>query len=206
MRLEELTDEWVGTVHPDPRDPQRVFLATECFIVEVACPAGYRLRESTDTGHTWTTTYQPQHEAIDVLVGGTGASPARWYYRSDGPSGGNWGFVGRSDDGGRTWTHILESSKSGALAYDPAHPDTVFAGDGAGRVYTTEDGGATWSVLGDPGQRVGGVLQLSPDGRYLYAVADPGVWRIELANASRRPCTTVFPGNSTVLACNSAAL
>ncbi|NMC34416.1 MAG: T9SS type A sorting domain-containing protein [Veillonellaceae bacterium] len=61
--------------------------------------------------------------------------------------------VGKSTNGGLTWTH---STISGANAYlrcmalDPSHPDTVYSGgyEGSGSaIYRTMDGGMSWTKL-----------------------------------------------------------
>ena len=71
------------------------------------------------------------------------------------------GGVFRSDDGGVNWTSVLDrffAFSIGALALDPADPNTVYCGageansavdtyDGVG-LYRTRDGGATWNSLG----------------------------------------------------------
>lgn len=61
--------------------------------------------------------------------------------------------VGKSTDGGTTWTHTTISGANGYLrcmALDPAHPDTVYAGgyEGSGSaIYRTVNGGTSWSKL-----------------------------------------------------------
>ena len=79
-----------------------------------------------------------------------------------------------SQDGGATWSHILNSQMQAdctncggqiddfrfcrALAIDPLNPDRVYVGtsgpNGAvdgGAVYRTEDGGRSWTKTGLPG-------------------------------------------------------
>lgn len=60
--------------------------------------------------------------------------------------------MARSTDGGATWTkinHGITSTNLKALAFDPKHPGTLFAGSGSapGMVYRTTDGGASWTVV-----------------------------------------------------------
>lgn len=59
-----------------------------------------------------------------------------------GPSG-----VFKSDDAGQTWQASsggLEGIEVVALSLDPAKQDRVFAGVADGRVFTSDDGGASW--------------------------------------------------------------
>jgi photosystem II stability/assembly factor-like uncharacterized protein len=61
--------------------------------------------------------------------------------------------VGKSTNGGVTWTHSTISGSNAYLrcmALDPAHPDTVYAGgyEGSGSaIYRTVDGGTSWTKL-----------------------------------------------------------
>jgi hypothetical protein len=68
------------------------------------------------------------------------------------------GGIWESTNGGQTWsprTDQLPSLAIGAIAFDPSKPKRVYAGSGEGNfyanlgagVYTSANGGATWSVL-----------------------------------------------------------
>jgi photosystem II stability/assembly factor-like uncharacterized protein len=76
------------------------------------------------------------------------------------------GGVWKSTDGGATWAaqwHSQESLNVGALAIDPASPETVYCATGEANlsadsyagvgIYRTQDGGATW-VLWAPAQQM----------------------------------------------------
>ncbi len=59
-----------------------------------------------------------------------------------GPTG-----VFKSDDAGQTWQSAsggLEGIEVLALSLDPAKQDRVFAAAADGRVFTSDDGGASW--------------------------------------------------------------
>jgi photosystem II stability/assembly factor-like uncharacterized protein len=127
-----------------PGDPKVLF--------DILDPGG--LSRSTDGGRTWT----PLSEGLpgdgkgkvyvqalavdatnpDVLYAGTG------------------GFVGeghgvyKSVDGGMTWSAAnrgMLDSRVFALAIDPAHPQTIYAGDDSGKLFKSADGAQTWVDL-----------------------------------------------------------
>ncbi len=72
----------------------------------------------------------------------------------------------RSNDAGRTWTHLglRNGEQIPAIAIDPANPDRVFAavlghpyGPSAQRgIYRSEDGGKSWTQVLFKGDRIGG--------------------------------------------------
>jgi photosystem II stability/assembly factor-like uncharacterized protein len=97
-----------------------------------------------------------------------------------GTSGLIMGHIFKSTDGGATWVQkdngitIYYSSYVGgikALAIDPAHPLTLYAGTTTVGAFRSEDGGATWTAindglpLGSPGSTTyyGTVNALAPD-------------------------------------------
>lgn len=83
------------------------------------------------------------------------ANPARVYAAS--ASGGLF----RTDNGGITWQAIFDRQSTlsiGAIAMDPAHPDTIWVGTGESNLrnsvsfgdglYKSDDAGSTWTHLG----------------------------------------------------------
>jgi len=82
-------------------------------------------------------------------------SPDRSSIYAGTPDGGLW----KTTDGGGTWAPIGDNFASPAVhavAVDPAHPDTIYAGTGGPLdphfgtvgVYKSTDGGATWTLHG----------------------------------------------------------
>jgi photosystem II stability/assembly factor-like uncharacterized protein len=86
------------------------------------------------------------------------------------------GGIFKTTDGGLSWTAVFDQSPSlsmGALAMDPAHPDTLYAGTGeacsAGYsyfgtgIYRTINGGLTWQPRGLSNSRYIARIVLDPE-------------------------------------------
>ena len=78
--------------------------------------------------------------------------------------------VFKSSDGGASWHPVgLRGTNVAALALDPQHPKTVYAGtDGKGVVKST-DGGRTWRHAGFEGEDVGGLILNPKNPENVYA-------------------------------------
>lgn len=101
------------------------------------------------------------------------------------------GGIWESTDDGATWlprTDRMPSLAIGAIAFDPSHPQTVYAGSGEGNfyfslgagVYRSTDGGTTWDVIAKaPFVGVGFfALIVDPANRNaLYAATTNGFYR-----------------------------
>jgi len=140
---------------------------------------------------------------MDVLLGGQGTMPSRFYLVVTKPAQGGGMSLLRSDDDGLTWVEQVSYAGGGGmtpandtrpnvtlsgLVVDAGTPDRLY---GAFRervkgqpetaaVRTSMDGGQTWTDLG---QGLGGPassLALGIDGRNLYAATGNGVWRLAL--------------------------
>ena len=195
---------------PHAVDSARLLTVEGC--ISTGDPISYM---SYDEGRT--SSYFP---AIDRLswasgptVGGGGVSPGRWYavvYRA----GVLYNRIRhsrlmRSDDDGASWTTVFEEGSGepykgtaipvdyvARLAYDPRHPDDVFAvfehyvpdsdryKELKPRSFTvrrSRDAGATWSELGARDLPEVSGLAVGVDGRYLYARTPKGVYRMALS-------------------------
>lgn len=72
--------------------------------------------------------------------------------------------LAKSTDAGETWQTIPQGGKKQlrltgeknksvrSVAIDPKNPNRVFVGSPSGKLYLTEDGGATWNLAWEPGQ------------------------------------------------------
>jgi photosystem II stability/assembly factor-like uncharacterized protein len=84
----------------------------------------------------------------------------------------------KSDDGGERWRPIstgLTNTDVGALAIDPATPNTLYAGTSDGGVFMSDDGGESWRAI-NAGLTATDVLALAidPRGSNLYAATPSG--------------------------------
>ena len=101
-------------------------------------------------------------------------------------SGGVW----KSTDGGTTFRPVFDKQTSqsiGALALDPSHPDTYWAGTGESwmrnsvsvgdGIYKTTDGGETWTNMGLPNSEHIAKIVVDPtNGDVVYACVPGRLW------------------------------
>jgi photosystem II stability/assembly factor-like uncharacterized protein len=132
--------------------------------------AGAGLYRSRDGGRTWKTL--PIDTGIELdAVAVDARRPNVLYVGTDG------GALLKSTDGGDNFTGPTAAPplpSVQAVAIDPRYPGTAYAGgydpDARGGVYSTHDGGATWSdITGNMTTTWTASLALSHDGSRLYA-------------------------------------
>jgi hypothetical protein len=101
-------------------------------------------------------------------------------------SGGVW----KSTDGGTTFRPIFDKQSAqsiGALALDPSHPDTYWAGTGESwmrnsvsvgdGIYKTTDGGETWTNMGLPNsEHISRIVVDPTNGDVVYACVPGRLW------------------------------
>jgi photosystem II stability/assembly factor-like uncharacterized protein len=181
----------IGAMALDPGDPAVIWVGTgESWVIRDAITPGDGVYKSEDGGRTWrhvglTNAGLISHIRVNprdsrnvfVCVLGTGTRAQK--------SPGVW----RTDDGGRTWKHVLfvkgDTGCSG-LAMDPQDPRTLFAGiwqwrlrpwqmtggGPSGGLYVTHDGGTRWKRIEGHG------LPHEPWGKIDVAVAPSNPERV----------------------------
>ena len=101
-------------------------------------------------------------------------------------SGGVW----KSTDGGTTFRPVFDKQTAqsiGALALDPSHPDTYWAGSGESwmrnsvsvgdGIYKTTDGGETWTNMGLPNsEHIARIVVDPTNGDVVYACVPGRLW------------------------------
>jgi len=148
-------------------------------IAKGSAPQWEWLGPANATGRTRTLEFDPRNP--DVMYAG-------------GVSGGVW----RSTDAGANWQPLSDDAVNlniGALAIDPARPDTIYAGTGelyrasgmpwspmaGGGILRSDDGGHSWNALlatqNDNFRYVSDIVVSAHDTRRLYAATNSGVWR-----------------------------
>jgi len=161
----------IGAIVTDPNDNNKVFMATSSGI-----------RRSTDGGTTWT----------NPVSGTIGSNGTCWDMHMD--AGANlWGTLGgrtmKSTDGGENWTEVSKSNagatdlprSGGRIMFASARNDAdyvyavhITSGNALSGVYRTEDGGATWTKIGQKSTYFDPFCSSQCQGEYDLAVAvDP---------------------------------
>ncbi len=201
----------IGDVTLDPNDPLVVWVGTGENNSQRSVGYGDGVYKSVDGGKTWKNMGLGESEHIGNIVVDPRDSN-RVFVAAHGPlwrPGGDRGLF-LTEDGGDTWTNILEISEDtgiNELVLDPRNPDVMYAssyqrrrhvwvlinGGPEGAVYKSKDGGRNWTKLenglpkGDIG-RVGlAVSPANPDTVYAIVEAageDSGFYRSVDAGAS----------------------
>ena len=188
----------IGSIAVAPSDPNVIYVGSGEANIRGNVAAGNGIYKSSDAGKTWTRVWahegqigtmivhpkNPDVAYAAVLGHAFGPNPDRGVYRTT--------------DGGKTWTQVLKKDdNTGAsdVALDPGNPRILFAGlwqarrtpwdltsggPGSG-LYTSRDGGDTWTALTGHGLPDGpwgkvGVAVAASNGQRVYALieADAG--------------------------------
>jgi len=187
----------IGSLAVAPSDPNVVWAGTGEAFIRSHISVGQGLYKSTDAGKTWTLmglerTGRVPRVVIDPRDPDTVLACALGHAYGPQPERG----VFRTTDGGRTWNKVLfvdENTGCSDLAMDPKNPRILFAGmwqieihtwgresggPGSG-LFTSRDGGATWTRLtghGLPTRQVGKVaVAIAPSNpNRVYALIETG--------------------------------
>lgn len=190
----------VAVLRPHPTDAGRLFRTHGCY---AGRDLGDSLDQSRDGGSSFAPIFRPKTSFPLAIVGGGGVEPTRLYAASNNDYRSGGSLIATSADDGASWTTILEHSGGGTmtgskeastlmtgLAYDPAAPGRVFATierkhinrqvvEAAG-LTATDDGGQTWTELGQQDLPAVSEIMLGIDARWLFAATATGVWRMPL--------------------------
>jgi photosystem II stability/assembly factor-like uncharacterized protein len=159
---------YVYALAVDRHDPDIVYAGT--------WEKGKGVFKTTDGGASWrrlgltavnTLALDPRDPDV-VYAGTVGAGPyasRAWILHGSG--------VFKSSDGGATWQPVgLQGTNVAALAVDPQHPETVYAGTDEKGVVKSTDGGASWRAAGLQGTNVGPLMLDPQQPKTVYADTD----------------------------------
>lgn len=174
----------IGAIAVDPEQPSTVWVGTgESWVIRNGITPGDGVYRSRDGGHSW------QHMGLEdagliarIVINSRDSSDVFVCTMGTGTKKESSRGVWRTEDGGRTWKHVLfvnGNTGCSGLAMDPQDPKVLFAGlwdwklrpwqmIGGGPssgVYVTHDGGKTWHEIKGHG------LPHGPLGKIYVAVA-----------------------------------
>ena len=182
----------------DPHDPQRIYVAVAGHPYGPNPERG--IFRSTDGGQTFEKVlYRDENTGgADVVIDPSNpliVFAALWESREGPWENAQWNGAGggifRSNDGGSTWTQLHGGLPDGVvqanLAIAPSHPARLIATVASKtnvKLYRTDDGGASWTVITDdsrPAGRIGGgdlsVPRIDPKNPDTVYVASTVSWK-----------------------------
>lgn len=160
--LDQGLDSDVHTIVIDPRDTNRLYIATGGHDCRAGRASGRALYMSQDAGATWSpiaADFSQEYSVPlvmhpknpDVLYTAlANGQPGQWRKRSSGAES----FIIRSQDGGKSWSKLdgdhpeIKRSFPEALVIRDDQPDHLYAALRSGDIYRSEDGGNSWTGLG----------------------------------------------------------
>lgn len=182
----------IGSVAVAPSDPNVIYVGTGEANIRGNVQAGNGIYKSEDAGKTWKHVWKQDGQVGTLIV-----HPANPDVAFAAVLGHAWGpnperGVYRTTDGGKTWKKVLgKDDNTGAsdVCFDPSSPKVLFAGlwqarrqpwdlssggPGSG-LYTSHDGGDTWTQLLPPPDESTDVSEAPPGKHYTRGLPE-GVW------------------------------
>jgi hypothetical protein len=181
-----------------PTDANRVFFAAECVFGGITSS---QLQQPVDHGASWTTILNRTSEYPRRIIGGGAGAPGRMWLTADRDPRDAGAALHRSDDDGLDWLTLIDERAQSSveatrvpelrgLTVNPLNADHFClaltwslrpAGQFASTVESSAvqcstDAGATWQVLGAPGDGEVHDLAIGFDGANLFAATSTGVW------------------------------
>lgn len=157
----------IGTIVIDPKNHNTVWVGTGENNSQRSVSKGDGVYKSTDGGRTWVNTGLKSSEHIGKIVIHPDNSDIVFVASQGGlwAPGGDRGLY-KTSDGGKSWERILHVSENTGISdviIDPRNPDNIIAsayqrrrhfgilvaGGPEGGAFKTQDGGKTWSKLGN---------------------------------------------------------
>jgi photosystem II stability/assembly factor-like uncharacterized protein len=154
---------FVSALAVDPRDADVVFAST-----------GRGVLKSTNGGAIWRRSNLTSASALVLDP----QNPDTLYAAGDGAAEDRGSTptrsgVFKSSDGGESWHLVgLEGASVGALALDPRHPETIYAGTDKKGVIKSTDAGRSWRPAGLEVRYVGALMVDPQEPERVYALAD----------------------------------
>lgn len=126
--------------------------------------------------------------------------------------GANTGGVWKTTDGAQTWQHLTDYFSHlsvYSVAIHPTNPNIYFFGSEGGKIFKSEDSGATWTELGSIGYSMVNRILINPDNPNImfataenagiYKTQDGGVSWTRAVNDSRGFDVEFKPGDLSVV-------
>lgn len=189
---------WIQSLKCDPHDGNTIYLGCDV--------GGFYI--SRDGGRTW----RIQNDGLnDYFIECIAVHPTDRRIIILGAEGG----IFKSIDGGKTWQWKREgfpkpgrysfSMPIGSVAFHPRNGNVVYAGvgrprwqrDGKGLIYKSVDCGESWQPCVKDGElpkdAIVSDIEIAPDGEYILAIGNRGVFRSEGAADSWQPANAGLP-------------
>jgi hypothetical protein len=158
--LDKGIDADVHAIVIDPRNSQRIFIASGGDSYRAGQAPGRSLYVSEDGGESWSPTAMNFNEEYSVPLAMHPQDPKTLYTALAHGSPGSWRrptgaecCLLKTTDGGKNWQKLSNGPNDGGksftevLAIDEESPNYIYAGTRGGDIYASDDGGESWRKL-----------------------------------------------------------